>query len=315
MDLTGIGGIWPASLTPFDRDGAIDEAALRAHLRHLAGTPGVRALVVNGHAGETSSLDRAERKRVVQVAREVAGDAVGVVAGIVAEDPRTACDLARDAKEAGADAILLFPPLLFAGGAEVRPEMVLRFFHAVAEAAALPIVLFQLSRPSGLGYTPELLARLLREVPSIIAVKEGSDLVASYEDNLEVLRACGRKVSMLTSNNSWLLASLSLGGNGILSGIGSVASGILAEMHEAMARGDLAAARRANDRLRPLVRVFYRRPALDMHNRMKTALNLMGLMPNPAPRAPLLPIEAGEREEIRRALVAAGLLPAADMAA
>ncbi|MCR0982578.1 dihydrodipicolinate synthase family protein [Roseomonas populi] len=315
MDLTGIGGIWPASLTPFDRDGAIDEAALRAHLRHLAATPGVRALVVNGHAGETSSLDRAERKRVVQVAREVAGEATGVVAGIVAEDPRAACDLARDAKEAGADAILLFPPLLFAGGAEARPEMVLRFFQAVAEAAALPIVLFQLSRPSGLGYTPDLLARLLREVPSIIAVKEGSDLVASYEDNLEVLKACGRKVSMLTSNNSWLLASLSLGGDGILSGIGSVASSILAEMHEAAARGDFAAARRANDRLRPLVRVFYRRPALDMHNRMKTALNLMGLMPNPAPRAPLLPIEAGEREEIRRALIAAGLLPAAEMAA
>ncbi|MBB5695444.1 dihydrodipicolinate synthase family protein [Muricoccus pecuniae] len=315
MDLTGIGGIWPASLTPFDRDGAIDEAALRAHLRHLAATRGVRALVVNGHAGETSSLDRTERKGVVQVAREVAGDATGVVAGIVAEDPRAACDLARDAKEAGADAILLFPPLLFAGGAEARPEMMLRLFHAVAEAAALPIVLFQLSRPSGLGYTPELLARLLREVPSIIAVKEGSDLVASYEDNLEVLKACGRKVSMLTSNNSWLLASLSLGGDGILSGIGSVASDILTEMHEAVARGDLAAARRANDRLRPLVRVFYRRPALDMHNRMKTALNLMGLMPNPAPRAPLLPIEAGEREEIRRALVAAGLLPANEMAA
>jgi 4-hydroxy-tetrahydrodipicolinate synthase len=315
LDLTGMGGIWPATLTPFDCDGAIDDAVLHAHLRHLAATPGVRALVVNGHAGETSSLDRAERRRVVQVAREVAGDSMGVVAGIVSEDPRAACYLARDAREAGADAILLFPPLLFAGGAEARPEMVLRFFHAVAEAASLPIVLFQLSRPSGLGYTPELLARLLREVPSIIAVKEGSDLVASYEDNLEVLKACGRKVSMLTSNNSWLLASLSLGGDGILSGIGSVASGILAEILEAMARGDLAAARRANDRLRPLVRVFYRRPALDMHNRMKTALNLMGLMPNPAPRAPLLSIEAGERDEIRRALVAAGLLPATEMAA
>ncbi|MBP0495333.1 dihydrodipicolinate synthase family protein [Pararoseomonas indoligenes] len=315
MDLTGIGGIWPASLTPFDRDGAIDEAALRAHLRQLAGTPGVRALVVNGHAGETGSLDRSERKRVVQIAHEVAGEATGVVAGIVTEDPRAACDLARDAREAGADAILLFPPLLFAGGAEVRPDMVLRFFHAVAEAAALPIIVFQLSRPAGLGYAPDLLARLLREVPSIIAVKEGSDVVSSYEDNLLVLAGCGRKVSMLTSNNSWLLASLALGGDGILSGIGSVASGILAEMHEAIARGDLAAARRANGRLRPLVRVFYRRPALDMHNRMKTALNLMGLMPNPAPRAPLLPIEAGEREEIRRALVAAGLLPAAEMAA
>jgi 4-hydroxy-tetrahydrodipicolinate synthase len=315
LDLTGIGGIWPASLTPFGLDGSVDEAALRAHLRHLAAALGVRALVVNGHAGETSSLDRAERQRVVRIAREVAGEATGVVAGIVSEDPRAACELARDAKEAGADALLLFPPLLFGGGAEVRPEMVVHFFRAVAEAAPVPIVLFQLSRPSGLGYSPELLARLLREVPSVIAVKEGSDVVASYEDNLLALAACGRKVSMLTSNNSWLLASLALGGDGILSGIGSVAPEILAEMHEASARGDFAAARRANDRLRPLVRVFYRRPALDMHNRMKTALHLMGLLPNPAPRAPLLPITAEERAEIREALVASGLLSGTEMAA
>jgi len=311
MDLTGIGGIWPASLTPFGPGGAIDEAALRAHLRHLAATPGVRALVVNGHAGETSSLDRAERRRVVAIAREVAGEATGVVAGIVSEDPRAACDLAHDAREAGADAILLFPPLLFAGGAETRPEMAVGFVAAVAAAAAVPVVLFQLSRASGLGYAPELLARLLREVPSIVAVKEGSDLPTAYEDNLAVLHGCGRPVAMLTSNNAWLLASLALGGDGILSGIGSVAPALLAEMHGAVARGDLAAARRANDRLRPLVRVFYRRPSLDMHNRMKTALHLMGLLPDPAPRPPLLPIEAGEREEIRRALVAAGLLPAA----
>ncbi|WP_043829396.1 dihydrodipicolinate synthase family protein [Muricoccus aerilatus] len=315
MNLTGIGGIWPASLTPFDRDGTIDDAALRAHLRYLAATPGVHALVVNGHAGETGSLNRAERQSVIRIARAVAGSATGVVAGIVSEDPRAACDLARDAADAGADALLLFPPLLFSGGAEARPDMVLRFFEAVSEAAPLPIVLFQLSRPAGLGYSPELLARLLREVPSIIAVKEGSDVVASYEDNLQVLSACGRRVSMLTSNNTWLLASLALGADGILSGIGSVAPGLLAEMHGAMTRGDLVAARRANDRLRPLVRVFYRRPALDMHNRMKTALHLMELLPNPAPRAPLLPIEAGEREEIRGALIAAGLIPTTNMAA
>ena len=120
---------------------------------------------------------------------------------------------------------------------------------------------------------------------------------------------------MLTSNNTWLLASLALGGDGILSGIGSVAPGVLVEMHEAMARGDLSAARRANDRLRPLVRIFYRGPSIDMHNRMKTALHLMGLLPNPVPRAQLLAIGAQEWEQIRRAPVAAGLLPNPGMVA
>ncbi|MFC0407031.1 dihydrodipicolinate synthase family protein [Roseomonas elaeocarpi] len=310
MDLTGIGGIWPASLTPFAPDGSIDGGALRAHLRHLAETDGVRALVVNGHAGEATSLDREERQAVIRAAREVAGERVGVVAGVVAEDTRGACALARDAAEAGADAILLFPPLLFAGGAEARPEMALRFVSAVAAATALPIVLFQLSRASGLGYAPELLGRLCREVPGIIAVKEGSDIPAAYEASLEAIRGCGRPVTVLTTNNTWLFASLAYGADGILSGVGSVASAILADMFAASQRGDIAAARRANARLLPLTRVFYRRPALDMHNRMKTALHLMGLLPHPDPRPPLLPIEPAERGEIRAALVAAGLLGA-----
>lgn len=315
MDLTGVGGIWPASLTPFDEAGAIDAAALGAHLRHLAATPGVRALVVNGHAGEATSLDRAERQRVVAAARGAANGTVGVVAGVVADDTRGACDLARDAAEAGADALLLFPPAMFANGADARPEMALCFTDAVARASGLPITLFQLSRASGLAYSPELLARLCREVDAVIAVKEGSDVPALYERNLRAVRDCGRAVTVLTTNNTWLFASLAYGADGILSGVGSVASPILADMFEAVRRGDLAAARRFNDRLLPLTQVFYRRPGLDMHNRMKTALHILGLLPNPAPRPPLLPIEPAEREEIRAALVESGMLSAATAAA
>src|SRR5213592_1970619 len=86
MDLRGVGGVWPAALTPFEPDGAIDDWALAAHLEHLARTPGVSAVVVNGHAGEVTSLDRAERVHVVETARRVAGPAVGVVAGVIADD-------------------------------------------------------------------------------------------------------------------------------------------------------------------------------------------------------------------------------------
>ncbi len=314
MDLSSLGGIWPATLTPFDAGGAVDEPALRAHLRHLARTEGVRALVVNGHAGEVSALDRAERQAAVRAARAVAdeaGGAVAVVAGVVAEDTRGACALARDARAAGADALLLFPPLLFAGGASLRPEMAVRFVGTVAEAASLPVVLFQLSRAAGLGYAPALLARLCREVPLVAAVKEGSDDPAALGETLEAVRGHGRRVSVLSSNNTWLLAALGHEGvDGILSGIGSVASPLLAEMLAASRRGDATAARDAQSRLLPLTRAFYRAPALDMHNRMKTALHLLGLLPHAAPRPPLLPIEPAEREAIRAALVAAGMLAA-----
>lgn len=308
MDFSAIGGVWPATLTPFRPDGGIDGAALAAHIAGVAGTHGVKAVVVNGHAGEATSLDRAERAHVVRCAVEAAGEKVGVVAGIVADDTRGAVALAKDAEEAGAEALLLFPPAVFAQGADARPDMALRFVSTVAGATRLPIVLFQLSRASGLGYTTPVLAQLCAQVPSIVAVKEGSDIPEVYEDNVRALRALKRPVAILTTNNTWLLASLAYGADGILSGIGSVVPELLVQLHQAMAANDLSAARAVNDRLHPLCRAFYRRPYLDSHNRMKTALHILGRLPHPDPRLPLLPIEAGEAAAIRTALCAAGLM-------
>ena len=309
MHISGVGGIWPATLTPFTPDGRVDDDALAAHVRDVAGTPGVRAVVVNGHAGEATSLDRAERTQVVRVAVAAAGE-VPVVAGVVADDNRQACALARDAAQAGASALLLFPPAVFAQGAGARPDMARRFVSEVAAASSLPIVLFQLSRASGLAYSTDTLAQLCTDVPAIVAVKEGSDIPELYEDNLRTLRALPRPVTLLSSSNSWLFASLVYGADGILSGLGSVAAGLLVALHEAVARGDLAAARAVNERLVPLCRAFYRAPYLDAHNRMKTALHLLGRLPHPDPRPPLLPVPADDTARIRAALLASGLLGA-----
>lgn len=305
--LSGVGGIWPATLTPFLADGRIDDAALVAHIRDVAGTTGVRAVVVNGHAGEASSLDTAERRHVIRLAVEAAGP-VPVVAGIVAEDTRTACALARDAADAGASALLVFPPALFAHGAAARPEMVRRFVTELAGATALPLVLFQLSRASGAAFATPLLVELCAALPQIIAVKDGTDVPEAYEDNLRALRALPRPVTVLSTNNSWLFASLAYGAQGILSGLGSVAAPLLATLHDAMARGDLPSARAANDRLVPLCRAFYRAPYVDSHSRMKTALHLMGKLPRPDVRPPLLPLPPEDVARVRAALVAAGLL-------
>jgi len=301
------GGIWPATLTPFTPAGGIDDAALHAHIAEVAGTPGVHAVVVNGHAGETTSLDHSERSHVVRLAVHAA-DRVPVVAGVVADDTRDACKLAREASAAGASALLLFPPALFAQGAAARPEMARRFVTEVALATDLPIVLFQLSRASGLAYGTDLLRSLCEDVHRIVAVKEGSDVPEMYEDNLRALRSLSRPVSMLSSNNSWLLASLAYGADGILSGLGSVAAPLLAALHDAVSAGHLEAARQVNARLVPLCRVFYRAPYLDIHNRMKTALKLLGRLPHAAPRPPLLPIDDAETALIRAALEDAGLL-------
>jgi 4-hydroxy-tetrahydrodipicolinate synthase len=307
MHVSGVGGIWPATLTPFNPDGGIDDGALVAHVRDVAGTPGVRAVVVNGHAGEVTSLDRAERSHVVRLAVQAAGK-VPVVAGVVADDTRGACTLAQDAADAGASALLLFAPALFAQGAAARPEMTHRFVAEVARESGLPIVLFQLSRASGLSFSTETLLQLCTEVPQIVAIKEGSDVPEVYEDNLRALRSLPRPVTVLSTNNSWLFASLAYGADGILSGLGSVAAPLLVALHEAFANGNLEAARQVNDRLVPLCRAFYRAPHLDSHNRMKTALHLLGRLPHPQPRPPLLPVPADDTARISAALVASGLL-------
>jgi 4-hydroxy-tetrahydrodipicolinate synthase len=105
-----------------------------------------------------------------------------------------------------------------------------------------------------------------------------------------------------------LMASFLLGADGCISGMGSVTADLQAELLAAVQAGDLARARAVNDRLAPLVSVFYAPPFVDMHNRMKEALVLLGRIPAAHVRPPLTPVSATEREAIRQALIAAELL-------
>jgi 4-hydroxy-tetrahydrodipicolinate synthase len=301
-------GVMPANLLPFKADLSIDEAAYRRHLRWLADTRGVTGIVANGHAAEVSSLDREERRRALAIALDEVAGACPVVAGVYADGTAEAVALARDAKAAGAAGILLFPPTLFMWGAQQKPDMVLRHVSEVAAGADLPIIVFEYPPASGIGYAPETLARLA-EIPQVAGVKDWSNEIVAFERNLRALRATGRPVAMLSSFTMSLMATFLLGADGAISGMGSVVADLQAELFEACGKGDLDGARRINDRLDPLVRVFYAPPFVDMHNRMKEALVLLGRLPAAHVRPPLTPVPAAEREAIRRALLASGLLP------
>jgi 4-hydroxy-tetrahydrodipicolinate synthase len=299
-------GVMPANLLPFTAELEIDEPAYRRHLRWLADAPGVTGLVVNGHAAEVSSLTRAERQRALAIALDEVGGQCPVVAGVYSDGTREALELARDARAGGAAGVLVFPPTLFMWGAQLKPDMVLRHFGEIAAGADLPIVVFEYPPASGIGYAPETLARLA-EIPQVAAVKDWSNDIVAFERNLRALRATGRPVAMLSSFTMSLMASFLLGADGAISGMGSVAADLQAELFAACRKGDLEAARQVNDRLDPLVRVFYAPPFVDMHNRMKEALAILGRIPAAHVRPPLTPVSAAEREAIRRALAAAGL--------
>jgi 4-hydroxy-tetrahydrodipicolinate synthase len=299
-------GVMPANILPFRADLSIDEPAYRRHIRWLRDTQGVTGIVANGHAAEVSSLTREERKRALAVALDEVAGACPVIAGVYSDGTREAVQLAKDAKSAGAAGVLVFPPTLFMWGAQVKPEMVVRHFSEIAEQADVPIVVFEYPPASGIGYAPQTLARLA-EIPQVAAVKDWSNDMVALEANLRALRATGRPVALLSSFTMSLMASFLLGADGAISGMGSVAADLQAELFAACGKGDLDGARRINDRLSPLVSVFYAPPFVDMHNRMKEALVLLGRIPAAHVRPPLTPVSPAEREAIRTALVASGL--------
>jgi 4-hydroxy-tetrahydrodipicolinate synthase len=294
-------GVMPANLMPFRADLSIDEPAYRRHLRWLADTRGVTGLVVNGHAAEVASLDREERRRALAVAMDEVAGKLPVVAGVYTDGTAEAVRLARDARAEGAAGILLFPPTLFMWGAQVKPDMVLRHVSEVAAGADLPIIVFEYPPASGIGYAPETLARLC-EIPQVAGVKDWSNDIVAFERNLRAIRATGRPVAVLSSFTMSLMASFLLGADGAISGMGSVVADLQADLFDACRKGDLDEARRINDRLDPLVRVFYAPPFVDMHNRMKEALVVLGRLPAAHVRPPLTPIPDRERPALRAAL-------------
>ncbi|MEZ4659720.1 MAG: dihydrodipicolinate synthase family protein [Caldilineaceae bacterium] len=135
-------GVFAATLCPFREDQSIDEEGLRAYSRYLAGVEGMRGLVCNGHTGEVMGLRARERAEVTGIMADEVGHQVKIISGVCCDGSFEAIDHALEAKEAGADAILLMPPhhwLRFGR----TPETAVGYFQDVAEGARIPIIVHQ----------------------------------------------------------------------------------------------------------------------------------------------------------------------------
>ena len=302
-------GVIPAVLLPFDADLAIDEANLRKHLRDVAATPGISAITLNAHSTEVASCTFDEQRRVLEVAQTEIGDRMPIVNGIWADGSLEAARLARMATEGGASALLVFPPAPFTLGQS--PQMAIAHFKRIADATDLPLIVFQYPLATGQGYPKETLLKMCEEVPTIRAIKDWIGNVQHHEWHVRTLQSLPRPVNVLSTHSAWLLPSLVLGCNGLLSGSGSVIAELQSQLFAAVQRNDPAAARALNDRIEPLMRVFYADPFVDMHNRMKEALVLLGRIPRAFVRPPLIKITPAEVARIRAGLAAAGLLDGA----
>lgn len=299
-------GVIPAVLLPFHDDLSIDEASFRSHLRDVAAVEGLSAVTINAHSTEVASCTSDEQSHVLEVAGNEIGDRLPLIHGIWADGSLEAGRIAKRAQAGGASALLVFPPAPFTLGQ--TPDMVLAHFKTIASASDLPLIVFQYPLATGQGYPAATLTRLLDEIPTIRAIKDWSPGVPQHEAHVRVLQSRKPPVNVLSTNSAWLLSSLVLGCNGLLSGSGSVIADLQARLFRAVAANDLAEARRLNDRIHPLTSVFYADPFIDMHNRMKEALVLLGRLPRAVVRPPLVKIREPEIARIREALVAAALL-------
>jgi 4-hydroxy-tetrahydrodipicolinate synthase len=228
------------------------------------------------------------------------------VNGVYAEGSLEAARIAKMAHQGGASALLVFPSGIYTFGQ--RPEMAVEHFRRIAEVTDLPLILFQYPPAGGQGYPLATLLKIVEAVPTVRAIKDWSATPQLHERHIRVLQSRTPPVAVLTTHSAWLLSSLVLGCHGLLSGSGAVIADLQARLFRAVQANDLATARKLNDRIWPTAEVFYAEPWVDMHNRMKQALVLLGRIPRAVVRPPLMKLPAAEIERIRHALVAAGLL-------
>jgi 4-hydroxy-tetrahydrodipicolinate synthase len=299
-------GVIPAVLLPFHEDLSIDEPSFRSHLRDVAAVEGLSAITINAHSTEVASCSFEEQKRVLAIAQDEVGGRLPIVHGVYAEGSLEAARIAKMAAEGGAAALLVFPPGPFTLGQ--RPEMAVEHFRRVAGAADLPIIAFQYPLAGGQGYPLGTLLKIVEAVPQVAAIKDWCASPQLHERQVRTLQSLSPPVNVLTTHSSWLLSSLVMGCNGLLSGSGSVIADLQAKLFRAVRADDFATAKRINERIWPTAEAFYAEPWVDMHNRMKEALVMLGKLPRAVVRPPLVKIQQAEIERIRQALVAADLL-------
>jgi 4-hydroxy-tetrahydrodipicolinate synthase len=304
-------GVIPAVILPFFEDLSIDEESFKSHIKDVTSVKGVSAITINAHSTEVASCNFDEQKRVLEVAMETVGNTTPLVHGIYAEGSLEAAKIASMATKGGASALLVFPPGPFTLGQ--HPGMVIDHFKRIEDASGLPLIVFQYSLAGGQGYPLATLHKLIEAVPSIRAIKDWCSNPVLHERHIRELQSLNPIVNVLTTHSAWLFSSLVLGPNGLLSGSGSVIADLQSQLYTAVNNNDLVKARELNDLIFPMSQVFYADPWVDMHNRMKEALVLLGKLPRAVVRPPLMKISDSEIAIIKKALIQAKLLDASGM--
>ncbi len=283
-------GTGTALVTPFTRDGAIDEKALRK-LVDFQISNGVEALVPVGTTGEGPTLTDAERRRVFEVVRDQAGGRAKIFGGTGSNSTAKTIELTKMAREVGLDAALIVGPYYN----KPTQEGYVQHFRAVAEAVDIPIIIYNVPGRTGGNIEAATVMRMAEEIPSIIAIKEASGNMGQIMD---IARHRPPRLSLLSGDDAITLAVMALGGDGCISVVANETPREFSEMVRACLKNDWHRARALHEKLLPLMNGnFIESNPIPV----KAALAMMGMIEE-VYRLPLVPISQKNREKLQTLL-------------
>lgn len=287
-------GSMVAAVTPMTAAGEIDLAAWERLLRFHA-EEGTDALVVSGTTGESPTLSHEELKALVETAQRTLRGRMPVIAGAGTNVTATTVERARMLSALGVDALLVVTPYYN----KPPQEGLYRHFRAVAEAATVPVILYNVPGRTGVDLLPETAARLA-SVLGIVGLKEGgSDL----ERVRALIAQCPKTFEIYSGDDPTAIDAIGAGARGVISVTANVAPRLMHEACQAAAAGDMKRAREIDERLKPLHRALF---AESNPIPAKWALQRMGLI-GEGIRLPLTPLAERHHETVLAAMRAANI--------
>ncbi len=292
LDIKGCG---TALVTPFRRDGSVDEPALR-RLVQFQLREGIDFLVPCGTTGEAPTLEHGEYLDVIRLVVEEAADKVRVVAGAGGNNTRKIVALVQEIQSLGVEAVLSVAPYYN----KPTQEGLYQHFKAVAEATDLPVILYNVPGRTASNIEPGTVARLAR-IRNIIGIKEAS---GSITQQMELLGAVEPGFRVLSGDDAFTLPLMALGGVGVISVASNEIPGPMTRLTHLLLDGKYDEARRLNAQLLPLMQAnFIETNPIPV----KAALAMMGMIEE-VYRLPLVPMKPENRAKLEKALAAQGLL-------
>jgi len=293
--MTKFKGAFVAIVTPFIND-TLDEQGL-CDLIEFQIENGTNGIVPCGTTGESATMSHDEHHRVVELTIKTVNGRVPVLAGTGSNSTSETIALTRHAKDAGADGALVITPYYN------RPsqEGLYQHFKAVAEAVAIPIIMYNVPSRTGVNMLPETVARCAK-IDNIVGIKEAT---ADLNQISEVIRLCPEGFSVMSGDDFTSMVTVALGGTGLISVTSNVEPKDMADMLQFAMAGDFAKARPLHYKLFPLMQsMFYDSNPVPA----KCALEMMGKIKSGTPRAPLAGMDDATTAKLKQVMTDYGLL-------